>query len=112
MRKLGNHRQKYEIESVSYTTHKINSKWVNDLNIRTDTVRLLEENTGGSLLHFGPSNDWNQAVIKVVGRNINNLIHADDITLMAESEEELKSLLMSMKEKSEKAGFKLNIQKN
>ena len=111
MRKLGNHRQKYEIESVSYTTHKINSKWVNDLNIRTDTVRLLEENTGGSLLHFGPSNDWNLAVIKVVGRNINNLIHADDITLMAESEEELKNLLMRVKEESEKLALSSTLKK-
>ena len=52
-----------------------------------------------------------QAGIKIAGRNISNLRHADDITVMAESEEELKSLLMSMKEESAKAGFKLNIQK-
>ena len=48
---------------------------------------------------------------KIVGRNINNLRYADDTTLMAESEEELKSLLMKVKEESEKAGLKLNIQK-
>ena len=53
-----------------------------------------------------------QAGIKIVGRNINNLRYADNITLMAESEEELKSLLMKVKEESEKAGLKLNIQKN
>ena len=52
-----------------------------------------------------------QAGIKIAGRNINNLRSADDITLMAESEEELKSLLMKMKEEGEKAGLKLNIQK-
>ena len=52
-----------------------------------------------------------QAGIKVAGRNINNLRYADDITLMAESEEELKSLLMKVKEESEKVGLKLNIQK-
>ena len=52
-----------------------------------------------------------QAGIKFAGRNINNLIYADDTTLMAESEEELKSLLMKVKEESEKAGLKLNIQK-
>ena len=52
-----------------------------------------------------------QAGIKIAGRNINNLRHADDTTLMAESEEELKSLLLKMKEESEKAGLKLNIQK-
>ena len=51
-----------------------------------------------------------QAGIKIVGRNINNLRHADDTTLMAESEEELKSLLMKVKEESEKVGLKLNIQ--
>ena len=52
-----------------------------------------------------------QAGIKIAGRNINNLRYSDDITLMAESEEELKSLLMKVKEESEKAGLKLNIQK-
>ena len=53
-----------------------------------------------------------QAGIKTARRNINNLRYADDITLMAESEEELKSLLMKVKEESEKGGLKLNIQKN
>ena len=52
-----------------------------------------------------------QAGIKIAGRNINNLRYADDTTLRAESEEELKSLLMKVKEESEKVGFKLNIQK-
>ena len=52
-----------------------------------------------------------QAGIKIAGRNINNLIYADDTTLKAESEEELKSLLMKVKEESEKVGLKLNIQK-
>ena len=52
-----------------------------------------------------------QAGIKIAGRNINNLRYADDTTLMAESEEELKSLLMKVKEESEKVGWKLNIQK-
>ena len=52
-----------------------------------------------------------QAGIKIAGRNINNLRYADDTTLMAESEEELKSLLMKVKEQSEKPGLKLNIQK-
>ena len=55
--------------------------------------------------------DEAQAGIKIAGRNINNLRYADDTTLMAESEEKLKSLLMEMKEESEKAGLKLNIQK-
>ena len=55
--------------------------------------------------------DEAQAGIKIAGRNINNLRYADDTTLMAESEEELKSLLMKVKEKTEKVGLKLNIQK-
>ena len=55
--------------------------------------------------------DESQAGIKIAGRNINNLRYADDTTLMVESEEELKSLLMKVKEESEKAGLKLNIQK-
>ena len=55
--------------------------------------------------------DEAQAGIKIAGRNINNLRYANDTTLMAESEEELKSLLMKMKEESEKVGLKLNTQK-
>ena len=55
--------------------------------------------------------DEAQAGIKMAGRNINNFRYADDTTLMAESEEELKSLLLKVKEESEKAGLKLNIQK-
>ena len=55
--------------------------------------------------------DEAQAGNKIAGRNINNLRYADDTTLMADSEEELKSLLMKVKEKSEKVGLKLNIQK-
>ena len=55
--------------------------------------------------------DEAQAGIKIVGRNINNLRYTDDTTFMAESKEELKSLLMKVKEESEKAGLKLNIQK-
>ena len=58
-----------------------------------------------------PRLDEAQAGIKIVGRNINNFRYADDSTLMAESEEELKSLLMKVTEESEKAGLKLNIQK-
>ena len=56
--------------------------------------------------------DVSPAGIKIAGRNSNSLRHADDTTLMAENEEELKSLLMKVKEESEKAGLKLNIQKN
>ena len=55
--------------------------------------------------------DETQTGIKIAGRNVNNLRYADDTTLMAESEEELKSLLMKVKEESKKAGLKLNIQK-
>ena len=55
--------------------------------------------------------DEAQSGIKIAGRNINNLSYADDTTLMAESEEELKSLLIKVKEESEKAGLKLNVQK-
>ena len=56
--------------------------------------------------------DEAQGEIKIARRNINNLTYADDTTLMAESEEELKSLLMKVKEESEKVGLKLNIQKS
>ena len=58
-----------------------------------------------------PGLEQAQAGIKIAGRNVNNLTNADDTTLMAESEGELKSLLMKVKEESEKVGLKLNIQK-
>ena len=58
-----------------------------------------------------PRLDEAQAGVKIAGRNINNLRYADDTTLMAESEEELKSLLMKVKEESENIGLKLNIHK-
>ena len=61
---------------------------------------------------WNPRLDEAQARIKIAGRNINNLRYADDTTLMAESEEELKSFLMWVKEESEKAGLKLKIKKN
>ena len=60
---------------------------------------------------WNPKQDEEQAGIKIAGRNINHLRYADDTTLMEESEEELKSLLMKVKEESEKVGLKLNIQK-
>ena len=60
---------------------------------------------------WNPGLDEAQARIKIARRNISNLRYADDITLMADSEEELKSLLMKVKEESEKVGLKLNIQK-
>ena len=59
-----------------------------------------------------PGLDEAQAGIKIAGRNINNLRYGDDTTLTAESEEELKSLLMKVKEKTEKVDLKINIQKN
>ena len=61
--------------------------------------------------HVKPWAGEAQAEVKIAGRNINNLRYADDTTLMAESEEELKSLLMKVKDKTEKVGLKLNIQK-
>ena len=66
-------------------------------------------NLSAEYLMWNASLDESQARIKIAGRNINNLRYADDTTLMAESEEELKSLLMRLKEGSEKDGFKLNI---
>ena len=81
---------------------------------------FLNQGLNLCLLHWqishqgGPRNarlEEAQAEIKVAGRNINNFTYADDTTLMAETEEELKSLLMKVKEESEKAGLKLNIQK-
>ena len=72
-------------------------------------ARVLE--WGASYIMRNARLDEAQAGIKISGRNINNLRYADDTTLLAESEEELKNLLMKVKEESEKVGLKLNIQK-
>ena len=72
---------------------------------------LPSETPRKSFIEFLKIRDEAQAVINIVGRNINKLRYADDTTLMAESEEELKSLLMKVKEESEKIGLKLSIQK-
>ena len=68
-------------------------------------------NLHGEYIKRNAGLDEAQAGIKIAGKNINNLRHADDITLLAEIEEELKSLLMKVKQESEKVGSKLNIQK-
>ena len=75
------------------------------------TKKLLGRNNFSSILLWNAGLDEAQAGIKTARRNINNLRYADDTTLMAKSEEDLKSLLMKVKEESEKVGLKLNIQK-
>ena len=73
----------------------------------------MKKKKGSSRVHHENSGlEEAQAEIKIAGRNINNLRYADDTTLMAESEKELRSLLMKVKEESEKVGLKLNIQKS
>ena len=74
-------------------------------------VSLSLFNLNAEYITWNANLDKAQAGIKIAGRNINNLRYADDTTLMAESEEELQSLLMKMKEESEKVGLKLNIQR-
>ena len=75
------------------------------------TIRLANIHILICRVHHEKCWEEAQARIKIAGRNINNLRYADDTTLMAESEEELKSLLIKVKEESEKVGLKLNIQK-
>ena len=81
---------------------KIKSDTVSSFPIYFPCAQYIMRNAGLEEAHAG---------IKIAGRNINNLRYADDTTLMAKSEEELKSLLMKVKEESEKVGLKLNIQK-
>ena len=87
------------------TGSKLGTEYVNAVNCQPAYL------TKSRVHHEKRWTGWAQAGIKIAGRNINNLRYADDTTLVAESEEELKSPLMKVKEESEKAGLKLNIQK-
>ena len=84
---------------------------VKKLQLELDMEQWTGSKLGKEYIMWNDRLDEVQAGIKIAWRNINNLRYADDITLMAESKEELKSLLMKVKEESEKAGLKLNIQK-
>ena len=101
-------KQQLELDMEQWTGSKLGKEYVKAVYYLTICLfnlyaEYIMRNTGLEKAQTG---------IKIVGRNINNLRYADDTTLMAESEEELKSLLMKMKEESEEVGLKLNIQKN
>ena len=87
------------------TSSKLGKEYVKD-----GILSLCLFNLYAEYIMWNAGLDEAQAGIKIAGRNINNLRYADDTTLMAESEEELKSLLMKVKEKSEKTGLKLSTQ--
>ena len=88
-----------------WTASKLGKEYINAVYCHIAHNLYAEDIVRNARLHEA------QAGIKIAGRNINNLRYADDITLMVESEEELKSLLMKVKEESEKVGLKLSIQK-
>ena len=98
-------KQQLEMDIEQQTGSKLGKEYVKAA-YRHPAYLTYRRSTSGKM-QAGWSTSW----IKIAGRNINNLRYADDTTLMAESEEELKSLLMKVKEESEKVGLKLNIQK-
>ena len=85
--------------------------WQNSISLCPASFRIPRPNLYAQYIMRNAGLEEAQAGIKIAGRNINNLKYADDTTLMAESEEELKSLLIKVKEVSEKVGLKLSIQK-
>ena len=98
-------KQQLELDMEQRTGSKLGKEYVKAVYCHPAYLTYAEYIMGNARL------DEAQAGIKISGRNINNLRYADDTTLMAESKKELKSLLMKVKEKSENAGLKLNIQK-
>ena len=97
-------KQQLELDMEQWFGSKLGKKYVKAVDCHSAYLTSMQ---GTSCKMLG----WmTQAGIKITGRNFNNLRYADDTTLMAESEEELKRLLMKVKEESEKVGFKLNIQ--
>jgi len=99
-------KQQLEPHMEQQTGSKLGKEYIKAVYCPSYSFNLYAE-----YIMWNPGLDEVQARIKIPGRNINNLRDADDTTLMAESKEELKSLLMKVKEESEKAGLKLNIQK-
>ena len=98
-------KQQLEPDTKQQTGSKLGKEYVKAVYCHPAYLTYMQSTSWETL-------DWKkQTGIKIAGRNINNLRYADDTTLMAESEEELKSLLMKVKEESEKVGLKLNIQK-
>ena len=96
-------KQQLELDIEQQTGSKLGKEYINPV--------YCHPNLYAEYIMRNARLDETQAGIKIAGRNINNLRYADDITLKAECEEELKSLLMKVKEESEKVGLKLNIQK-
>ena len=99
-------KQQLELDMEQQTGSKLRREYVKAVYCHSCLFNLYTE-----YIMWNPGLDEAQAGIKIAGRNINNLRYADDTTLLAESEEELKSLLMKVKEESEKVGLKVNIQK-
>ena len=100
---------KLEMEHINAVYSKLGKEYIKEYNIQ---LWCCSFNLYAEYIMWNARLDEAQAKIKTAGRNINNLKYADDTTLTAESEEELKSLLMKIKEESEKTGLKLNFQKN
>ena len=98
-------KQQLELDMEQQTGSKLGKEYVKAVYCHPTYLTYMQ-NTSWETLDWKSTNG-----IKIAGRNINNLKHADDTNLTAESEEELKSLLMKMKEETEKVGLKLNIQK-
>ena len=98
-------KQQLELDMEQYTVSKLAKEYLKAVYCHPGYLTYMQSTSWDAGLEEA------QAGIKIAGRNINNLRYADDTTLMAESEEELKSLLMKVKEESEKVGLKLNIQK-
>ena len=101
-------KQELEPDMEQATGSKLGKEYIKEYNIQ---LWCCSFNLYAEYIMWNARLDEAQAKIKTAGRNINNLKYADDTTLTAESEEELKSLLMKIKEESEKADLKLNIQK-
>ena len=98
-------KQQLELDMELQTGSKLGKEYIKAIYCHPAYLTYMQSTSWETLA------GWNTSGIKIARRNINNLRYADDTTLMAESEEELKSLLMKVKEESEKVGLKLNIQK-